>query len=185
MFEAHFPADPSQAAIENLRAAGPHPDLAGKLHTFGQFVGAWDLEVKFFDADSRLIYHRPNLWLFSWILDGRAVQDVLIGPASTPGGERRLGTTVRQYDPAMNLWRAVWLNGAGHTFIPLEGGPEGDDILLRGRDMDGSCLRWRFSAITPESFTWHGHTSPNGTHWRLEQEMFARRRPGAQGASSS
>ena len=50
-------------------------------------------------------------------------------------------------------------------------------IVLEGKDTDGSVLRWMFTEITPGSFHWLGYTSPdNGKTWRLEQEMFAKRR---------
>lgn len=177
MAPASLPAAAAQSALDHLRAQGPHPGLARELATFGQFVGEWDLDVKFFDEAGSVIYRQPHLWCFSWILGGRAIQDVLVGPAPVEAPhEPRLGTTLRQFDPALGRWRVLWMNAAGHTFIPLEGGPEGADILLTGRDMDGSALRWRFSDITPDSFTWRGQTSRDGQHWRLEQEMFATRR---------
>jgi hypothetical protein len=31
--------------IDALQALGPHPDIAEDLMLFGQFVGAWDVDV--------------------------------------------------------------------------------------------------------------------------------------------
>jgi hypothetical protein len=65
----------------------------------------------------------------------------------------------------------------GQIYIHLEGGQKGDAIVLEGKDTDGSALRWMFTEITLQSFHWRGYTSPdNGKTWRLEQEMFAKRR---------
>jgi hypothetical protein len=37
-------------------------------------------------------------------------------------------------------------------------------------------VRWSFSDIMPDCFTWRGETSlDNGTNWRLDVEFFARR----------
>lgn len=33
------------AMLEALRANGPHPAVAARMHLFGQFVGSWDVDV--------------------------------------------------------------------------------------------------------------------------------------------
>lgn len=73
-------ADPRFAAIEALRADGPDPERLPGLMLFGQFVGEWLMEVSFFQADGRLINSFKADWVFSWILQGRAIQDVLMSP---------------------------------------------------------------------------------------------------------
>jgi hypothetical protein len=72
--------DPSQAAIDNLGASRAHQGDADKLATFGQFVGIWDMDIKLFNRSHQVIYHQLGVWMFSWILDGRAIQDVLVSP---------------------------------------------------------------------------------------------------------
>jgi hypothetical protein len=173
------PIEPNQAAIENLRAYGPHPAHADALRTFGQFIGVWDMDIKLFDKTGNTIYHQLGVWMFSWILDGRAIQDVLIGPPrpTQPSTERAMGTTIRYYNEAKKRWQITWMTPSGRTCIHLEGGQRGDGIFLEGTDVDGSPLRWMFSEITPDSFHWRGYISDDsGKSWRMEQEMFARRR---------
>jgi len=116
--------------------------------------------------------------MFSWILDGRAIQDVIVlPPKSDPAnGERRIGTTIRYYDETAKRWHITYMS-PGQIYIHLEGGQKGDAIVVEGKDTDGSALRWMFTEITPQSFHWRGYTSlDNGKTWRLEQEMFAKRR---------
>lgn len=68
----------------------------------------------------------------------------------------------------------------GPAFGPiasLEGGAEGDRIVLRGRDGEGALIRWSFNEIEPDSFTWRGEVSRDeGMTWRLEEEHRMTRR---------
>jgi hypothetical protein len=175
-----LPNDSTQAGIENLRAPNVHPGYEEKLHTFGQFIGVWDMDIQLFNKANQIVYHQPGVWMFSWILDGRAIQDVIVGPPKLDpaNGERRIGTTIRYYNETTKRWHITFMTPTGQIYIHLEGGPKGDAIVLEGKDTDGSTLRWMFTEITPQSFHWRGYTSPNnGKTWRLEQEMFAKRRP--------
>ena len=62
--------------IIGLGAAGPFPELKGKLNLFGQFVGDWDIvEARYPKPDGTETRRRGEIH-FRWILEGRAVQDV-------------------------------------------------------------------------------------------------------------
>ncbi len=43
----------TDSMIDALQARGPHPDLAEHLMLFGQFVGAWDVDVTNIAAESQ------------------------------------------------------------------------------------------------------------------------------------
>lgn len=173
----------SQAAIEALRADGPDPERLPGLMLFGQFVGEWLMDVSFFNPDGSVIREFKADWLFSWILQGRAIQDVLIHPcreerAQNPDAPVKSGSTLRYYDPEQDLWRVVWVGTASNTHVALIGRKQGEGILLEGPDVDGSPMQWSFSEIKPDSFRWRGRISKDGGKtWYLEQEMFATRRP--------
>jgi len=174
-----IPNDSTQAAIENLRAPNVHTGYEEKLRTFGQFIGVWDMDITLFNEKNQIFYHQPGVWMFSWILDGRAIQDVIVGPprSDPANGERRMGTTIRYFNETTQRWHITFMTPTGQIYIHLEGGQKGDAIVLEGKDTDGSALRWMFTEITPQSFHWLGYTSPdNGKTWLLEQEMFAKRR---------
>ena len=168
--------------LSDLRADAPHPDYADKLMLFGQFVGVWDMDIQFLDSAGNTLFHGLGVWKFSWILDGRAVQDVLTyadvrDATKTAPGVRRIGTTLRHYNPKTDAWRALWLGATSGIFLPLKGGASPDGILLEGREDSGALVRWTFTDIMPDSFHWRGVISEdNDTSWHLEQEMFARRR---------
>ena len=115
----------ADAAIEALRADGPLPAYREHLMLFGQFVGVWDMDISFYDEAGERIFHGVGEWMFSWVLDGRAIQDVLIyanisDSSKTAVGERRIGTTLRYYDEKLEAWRMVWLGASSGTFLHVD-----------------------------------------------------------------
>jgi hypothetical protein len=157
--------------LDLLAAGGPHPDHAGELMLFGRFVGAWDMEGEQIAAGGDVTAFRGE-WRFGWVLDGRAIQDVLVSPGL------EYGTTVRFYDPATRVWEITWITPPGRAVRRLQARPDGDDIVLEGRDPAGHLLRWTFTAITPRSFTWSGFRSDDEAgSWRQDEEMRLTRRP--------
>jgi len=164
--------------LTNLAADGPHPDLADDLMDFGQFVGTWAMAVRFYDG-GKVIFDRPGTWTFGWVLDGRAVQDVLTYPTSSDSddtpGRRGIGTTLRYFHPELRRWQVYWLGAGSGTIVVLHGGWNGDDLELHSEpEPDGTFNIWRFSDITPTSFEWTGHESTDGgVTWHLRQEMTA------------
>lgn len=168
--------------LSSLRANQPHPAYRDKLMLFGQFIGVWDMDIKFFDDNGDTIFHGPGEWSFSWVLDGRVIQDVLTyadlrDTAKDAPGERRTGTTLRYYDPRLDVWRVIWLGAASGTLILLTGSPVGDEIWIEGVEDNGTLNRWMFTAITADSFHWKGMASTDkGITWKPEQEMLAHRR---------
>jgi hypothetical protein len=162
---------------EALHVDGPAGPYADRLHTYGQFVGSWDITWAAIGADGRAVTARGELH-FGWVLGGRAVQDVWIVPGrGLPGeGEPPVafhGSTIRFYDPAIDAWRSTWVepvNGRVRRFI---GRPDGGDIMLLSDEEDPQ-LRWRFTDIAPDSFRWLAEISRDrGATWQFDEEMRA------------
>ena len=167
--------------FENLRARGPHPSYRDKLKLFGQFVGVWDLDVLFYDQDRKVVYRQPGEWSFAYVLDGRAIQDVLVYPNQGDGLQnspcrRRIGTTLRFYDPRADIWQMIWLGFRSHSCtdrkkrLMTRSGLKG---WIQTRTSHARCSqRSRRIGFTGKTFS---RMNGGGT-WRMEQEMFARRR---------
>jgi hypothetical protein len=180
--------------IAALGAPGPHPSLGAEAALFDRFVGTWDCEFSTFAEDGTVSRFAGEL-LFGWVLDGRAMQDIWIGyPRDGAGAERSIGTSLRIFDPTVPIWRVVWVAASSGSLIQLEGGAEGDQLVLRGRDTDGALVRWSFNDIRSDSFVWRGEVSKDGgAAWRLQEEHHMRRRnpfpeanpPGSEAGSSS
>jgi hypothetical protein len=162
--------------LDVLGADGPHPDHAEQLMLFGQFVGAWDFDAVLVDRDGTRTLHSGE-WHFGWALDGRAIQDVLISPPLGEGEPEEYGSTLRFYDSELDAWQITWITPLQRRVRRLLGRPAGDEIRLEGSNDAGELLRWTFSEITPETFTWRGYiSSDDGASWHMEEEMRLRRR---------
>ena len=75
------------------------------------------------------------------------------------------------------MWRVVFVAPAFGSIVTIEGGAEGDRIVLRGQDADGAELRWSFNDMSADSFVWRGEKSRDGGKtWRLEEEHHMKRR---------
>ena len=164
--------------IEALRSAGPDPDHADALMLFGRFVGSWDVAGVLIEPDGSPSEHRGE-WHFGWVLEGRAVQDVLISPPRAPGrgASFECGTTIRFYDPHSGVWQVTYVSPVSRQVHRLVGRPSGDEIVQEGARPDGRPQRWTFSDITERSFRWRGEVSADGGRsWAVDEEMRARRR---------
>jgi hypothetical protein len=177
--------DTEDAFTAALRAPEPAADLAEKLRLYGQFVGSWEAEAQAFLPDRTT---RKHFWQihFSWVLEGRAIQDVWITPPrrgqrlreSRPWGPftNQYGTTLRVYDPERDAWRVTWIDPAAGYRADLLGRPDGDGILQEGTGSDGAWLRWIFSDIGGRSFRWRAEVSRDqGLHWYRAIELLAQR----------
>lgn len=161
-----------------LVADGPSPELAEYARDLDWLVGGWSATVRDFSSDGRVHVSRGEWW-FSWVLEGRAMQDVWISPprtergAARPAGSvvSRYGTTIRRFDRSRGAWRVTWINPATGAENELTGSRRGDSIVLLGT-ADGRPIRWQLVEIRADSFTWQGYQlEPDGTTWRLQAEF--------------
>lgn len=165
---------------QRLLAQGPHPSLGAHADTYGRLIGSHRGEITSYLRPGTP--RRTSIEVhFAWALDGRAIQDLWITPAlpdrSQPSatGLDWYGTTVRVFDPQAEVWRATWIDPVSKFNLQLEGRRVGDDVVQIGT-RGGWPIRWTFSDITAESFTWRGHIlERDGVSWRLEIEIHLRR----------
>jgi hypothetical protein len=182
-------AAPPSAMLDALAAAGPTPEYAQQLALFGQLVGIWDVDDTHFDATGAVTRQQRGEWLFGWVLNGRAIQDVLITPprdvqreTGVPFGE--YGTTLRFYDPMLDAWQVTFVAPVYGAIVQLVARPDeaGSGIVLEGRAPEGAPdashhYRWTFSDITADAFRWRGYWSADeGQTWQVDEEMLAQRR---------
>ena len=173
--------DPRRDMIKALGASSPHPSLGEEARVFDRLVGTWDCDYGFF-LDDGSVRHKKGELLLGWILDGRAVQDIFVTYPTDGEKDRRIGTTVRFFDTALKQWRVVFAGPQFNYLVTVQGGLEGDRIVLRGVDSDGSPIRWSFNDIKPDSFVWRGEKSHDGGKtWKLEEEHHMKRRSGTGG----
>jgi hypothetical protein len=171
--------DPRRDMITTLEARDPHPSMGDQAQTFDRFVGTWDCDYASFKEDGTTEHAKGEV-IFGWVLDGRAVQDIWTWIDKDSSGERKLGTTVRFFDPKIGKWRIVWIDPVSPAIKLLTGGAVGDRIVLEGKADDGVWMRWSFNDIRRDSFIWRGEKSrDDGRTWRLTDEYHLKRRSAA------
>jgi hypothetical protein len=183
---AEGPAAPeADGFVRALISRSPSAELGDAAETFDWLVGGWSGDVRDFDPNGH-VRSGTGEWWFSWVLEGRAMQDVLMIPPrerrsngrgmSTPpsAAKNRYGTTVRRFDRTAGKWSIVWINPVSGAMNILAGVREGDRIVLHGEE-DGHPIRWTFNEIRRNSFIWRGETCSKDGSWSLETEFRLKR----------
>jgi hypothetical protein len=160
-----------------LVASGPTSNYPERMRRFGQLVGSWSIASRTLNEHTQEWAEAELTWTFAYVLDGRAVQDVLTGPSrGNPSVTEARGSTIRAYDPVLGVWRVNWFSPASGDYCTLVATGHRDGIRQDGTQTDGRPIRWNFSAITQDSFAWDGWVSNDeGATWWLEQHMDGRR----------
>jgi hypothetical protein len=163
-----------------LTAHSDSTEIPEAFDIYGWLMGSWEMEVRRFPDG--IEYRGSGEVHFSWVLEGRAVQDVWIMPRRSERTSDSLkafnvyGTTVRVWDPAIEAWRVTWINPVTGARDELVGRRCGTDIVQVGTHSDGTPIRWIFTDITADSFRWVGEAlEQDGKTWRLEAEFRAHR----------
>jgi hypothetical protein len=177
----HHMTTSTEPFLDALAAEGPAADRGWKMDLYGWLVGSWDLDVRELTSDGTT-RRRPGEWHFGWALEGRAIQDVWIVPPRSAGRDAPdasdyYGTTLRVYDPRIDAWRIQWTEPVSQSYLSMVGRRQGDDIVQAGEGPDGTRIRWSFTDITPDSFTWRFEASTDaGATWHERMRFTATRR---------
>ncbi|HEY4547449.1 MAG TPA: putative glycolipid-binding domain-containing protein [Pedomonas sp.] len=164
-----------------LVSPGPADDMADVAADFGWLVGGWSADVFDYDPDGE-VRTGAGEWWFSWVLEGRAIQDVWISPpralrcasCAPQTANNRYGTSLRHFDRDEGLWRITWINPVSGAVNALSGRRDGNRIVLLGEG-DGDSIRWSFNDISNQSFVWTGERLGKDGTWRKEAEFRLRR----------
>jgi len=168
--------------LEALPFAQKAPELADVDDLFGWFIGTWEMEAVLHDDDGRTHRVRGEVHA-SWVLEGRAIQDLFIFPhrsdraSGVPARGDRYATTIRTFDRKLNAWRINFINPADdETSAELIARREGSEIVMEGKLRDGTPIRWRYYKIAPNSFHYSAEKlTTDDTSWCLYLELFGKR----------
>jgi hypothetical protein len=172
--------DPRLDMVTALQAMGPHPSLGDQAKVFGRLVGTWDGEYNEFSKDGKET-RSSGEWIFGWVMDGRAIQDLFIIHPSAARKERYIGTTLRYFDPKSGTWSVTFFDPETNSIATLTGGAVGDSrIVLHDQNTDGKQTRWSFDDIRPDSWVFRDEeTRDGGKTWWLREEDHMKRRGAA------
>jgi hypothetical protein len=159
-----------------LHAPERSTEISERDDLYGWLIGSWDIDFIDYQTDGAK-REGKGIWHFGRVLEGRAVQDVLI---SLPRPDRldlkskqrnTYGSSIRYYDRNISAWRVIWVNPITSIRNDLIARREGNDIIQEG-EFNGQKIRWSFKEITPASFQWLGEVlERDGTTWKLQAEF--------------
>ena len=105
--------------INVLVSKGKSNLIPEKDNLYGQFVGEWDFEW----VDNQGTTgerHVQGEWIFAWVLEGTAIQDVFICPSRKARikdyqPDAAYATAVRMYNPNTEAWDILYTELGGAT----------------------------------------------------------------------
>lgn len=104
-------------------------------------------------------------WHFSWVLEGMAIQDVIILP------NYEYGTSLCIYNPDTHAWDVAY--GYTGKIIRLEAKKQGDMIMLTF--VNDEKRKWIFTSIDDNWFHWKNITVKDNGEWDINAEIYAER----------
>lgn len=144
--------------FEALASSERHQALPEEYDYFGKLIGSWNID--YVDSrDSRVLKH------FSRVLEGMAVQDVIV----LPGFE--YGTTLRVYNPGTHAWDIAYCYTG--RIMRFEARKQGDIIVLTG--VEDERRKWVFAKIEDDYFHWQDVTVRDDGEWEVRFDLHARR----------
>ncbi|MFQ8705018.1 MAG: hypothetical protein ACLR9T_03065 [Thomasclavelia sp.] len=132
-----------------------------EFNYFGKLIGSWKINY----IDNNNSCKIEGEWHFSWVLEGMAIQDVIILP------NYEYGTSIRIYNPDTHAWDVAY--GYTGKIIRLEARKQDDMIVLTY--IDDERRKWVFTKIEDNRFHWQNITVKNNGEWHINVDMYAER----------
>lgn len=158
--------------VDALTSNGKSVELPEEFNYFGKLIGSWNFDY----IDHNMSCSTKGEWHFSWVLEGMAVQDVVILPSrdiknETPHPLTEYGTTLRIYNPDTHAWDIVYCYTG--KIMRLEARKQDDMIVLT--NMDDKRKKWVFVKIEERKFHWQNVTVKDDGEWYINVDLYAER----------
>lgn len=150
-----------QDFLKKLTSECKNTELPEEFNYFGKLVGSWKIDY-IDNSTSRTI---KGEWHFSLVLEGMAIQDIII----LPGYE--CGTTLRVYNPGTHAWDIAYCFTG--KIIRLEAKKENGLIILT--DIENKRRKWVFAKIEDNNFHWQDVTVKDDGEWHINFDLYAER----------
>src|SRR4030095_12667843 len=155
-------ADPPLDLVAALEAPSPNPSLGDQAQVLGRMVGTWEVEYTDFAKDGKAT-HRAGEFIVSWVMDGRAVQDLWIVDPSGKRKDREVYSTLHYFDAKSRTWHAIFVDPEHGSIARVTGGPQGSDrFVIETADLGNQTNRWSFNDIRADSFVYRDEASSDG-----------------------
>ena len=150
-----------QDFIEALTSETKNAALPEEFNYFGKLIGSWQINYVE-NNNSRVI---NGEWHFSWVLEGMAIQDVIILP------DYEYGTSLRIYNPDTHAWDVAY--GYTGKIIRLEARKQGEMVVLTFTEDEKR--KWVFVRIDENKFHWQNVTVKDDGKWHINTDIYAER----------
>lgn len=147
--------------FEALASEGKHKTLPEEFDYFGKLIGSW--KIDYVDNSNSSVI--KGEWHFSWILEGMAIQDVIV----LPGFE--YGTTLRVYNPGTQAWDVAYCYTG--KIMRFEARKQDDKIVLTNIEDEGR--KWVFVEIGDNHFHWQDVRVKEDGKWHVNFDLYAER----------
>lgn len=151
---------------------------------YAPLLGSWEVMITDLMGDIKE-NKKIGEWHFSRILEGRAIQDILIAPArenrsgikSLAGN--RYGTILRTFDFKTLQWTMNWFNPVSGVHSVLTARTEPGKIIQESTETGGMVMRWVFDNMKEDTFHWYGeHSTDQCKTWTKTVEFYCIRMSG-------
>ena len=146
--------------FEALTSKSKNTALPDEFNYFGKLIGSW--AINYIEGDNIAM---KGKWYFSWVLEGMAMQDVIVLP------DYEYGTSLRIYNPDTHAWDVAY--GYTGKIIRLEAKKQDDMIMLTFVNDDNR--KWVFTNIEDNRFHWENITVKDDGEWYIHAEIYAER----------
>lgn len=150
-----------QNFLKTLISENKNAMIPEELNYFGKLVGSWNIDY----IDRSNFSSMKGEWHFSWVLDGMAIQDVII----LPGYE--YGTTLRVYNPNTTVWDIAYCYTG--KIMRLEARKQDNRIVLT--HIDNQKRKWVFTKIEDDRFHWQDVSQKKDGKWQTDFDIYAER----------
>ena len=150
-----------QDFFEALTSESKNTALPDEFNYFGKLIGSW--AINYIEGNNSLAI--KGEWHFSWVLEGMAIQDVIILP------DYEYGTSLRIYNPDTHAWDVAY--GYTGKIIRLEAKKQDDMIMLTF--VNDERRKWVFTSIEDNRFHWENITVKDDGEWYINAEIYAER----------
>ena len=150
-----------QNFLKTLTSECKNAALPEEFNFFGKLIGS--CKIDYIDnSNSRSI---KGEWHFSWVLDGMAIQDVIILP------DYEYGTTLRVYNPGTCAWDIAYCYTG--KIMRLEARKEDGLIVLT--NIEDEKRKWVFVKIEDHNFHWQDIRVKDDGEWQINYDLYAQR----------
>lgn len=147
--------------FDALISDSKNADLPKEYDFFGELIGSWKIQY----IDKKTDVALKGEWHFARVLDGMAIQDVIIIPSYESG------ITLRVFNPNKKAWDVTY-SFVGRV-IRLEANKHDGKILLS--HIDNENRKWVFAKIEDNNFRWLDVSRNDGGEWQVDFEIIAER----------